>query len=452
MPIATNPDTGEVVYLDDAGKWSPAKTAVNPQTREMMAFDGKAWNPVTTHGHGILSYIDDAVRAAASGMTFGFADKIAAKMDELTGRGGTYAQNVAQQQARTAEEPAAIRIPGEIGGAVASTVATAPARGVIAAATGLSKLPALVKAIGAGAATGASFGAGEAQPGQEASGAITGGAIGGATGGALSLAGKAFGAAGDKIMTSVIRPTARDISDGFSLDTIKKYNLGGSLNTTYDKTQELLGNLSSQLREKLSASNEKINLPSIVDETQKELTTAAGKLKGFGANQKIAAALDSLKQEVATVGGDVSIPDAQLVKQASGAFGAWQYGRPDPDSKASEIVFNTFYNKLKSAIEKSSPDGVKEPNQQISKLIPVNNALIRRMPVAERNYMISLSDMVGLAASAANPKALGLTALNLMQKSGSVGNALSKLGPNIPKATVPASALASKFGRSIFSQ
>ncbi|HZR77344.1 MAG TPA: hypothetical protein VFB05_30985, partial [Bradyrhizobium sp.] len=439
----------------DSGQWKPAKTAVNPQTREMVAFDGKDWQKVTTHGHGVLGYIDDAVRALASGMTFGYADELAAKMGELTGVGGKkgdYEGNLAQQRARDKEIPAAISVPGEIAGSVASTMAAAPATAAAGAVTGLSKLPTVAKAISSGAGVGALFGSGQSEGGLEdrLKGAAEGGAIGAATGGVLSLAGKIFGAAGDKIMTSVIRPTSRDIADGFSLDTIKRFDLGGSLNTTYEKTQSKLGELSTQLREKLASSRETINLEDIVDQTRKELNSS-GKLKGFGANQKIASALDSLGEEVNLVGNNLSIPDAQIVKQASGSFGAWQFGRPDPESKASEIVYNVFYNKLKTAIEKASPEGVKEINQDISKLIPVSNALIRRMPVASRNNMVSLTDMVSLAASLADPRAMGLSALSFIQKSGAAGNSLSKLGAKIPSATVPAT-VGNTLGASAFQQ
>ena len=58
MPIAVNPDTGDVSYLDNEGAWQPAKKAVNPDTKEVMAYDGKDWQKVTTHGAGILSYVD----------------------------------------------------------------------------------------------------------------------------------------------------------------------------------------------------------------------------------------------------------------------------------------------------------------------------------------------------------------------------------------------------------
>jgi hypothetical protein len=117
MPIATNPQTGETVFLADDGAWKPAQVAVNPQTKQMMAHDGQSWVDVPAKSKGVLGYIDDAARSIANGMTFGYADEFAAKMDELTGRGGSYEQNVAKERAKDAQIPAAISIPGEIGGA-----------------------------------------------------------------------------------------------------------------------------------------------------------------------------------------------------------------------------------------------------------------------------------------------------------------------------------------------
>jgi hypothetical protein len=45
MPIAVN-DSGETVYLTPEGQWAPARTAVNPETKETLAFDGSAWTPL----------------------------------------------------------------------------------------------------------------------------------------------------------------------------------------------------------------------------------------------------------------------------------------------------------------------------------------------------------------------------------------------------------------------
>lgn len=46
MPIAVNPQNGQAVFLDSDGAWKPAQTAVNPKTKQMLAFDGKDWSPV----------------------------------------------------------------------------------------------------------------------------------------------------------------------------------------------------------------------------------------------------------------------------------------------------------------------------------------------------------------------------------------------------------------------
>jgi hypothetical protein len=45
MPIAANPETGEVLFFD-GDKWTPAYKAFNPETNEVVAFDGEKWHNV----------------------------------------------------------------------------------------------------------------------------------------------------------------------------------------------------------------------------------------------------------------------------------------------------------------------------------------------------------------------------------------------------------------------
>lgn len=136
---------------------------------------------------GALSYADDLVRSLAQGATFGFADEIAAAANTLplVGTGKSYEENLAAEKARNEAIPTAIRVPGEIGGAVAGTIAAAPATAAAAGATGVAKLPGLVRSILGGGAAGALFGAGNAEPGLEnrAVGVGEGAALGGAIGG-----------------------------------------------------------------------------------------------------------------------------------------------------------------------------------------------------------------------------------------------------------------------------
>lgn len=268
-------------------------------------------------------------------------------------------------------------------------------------------------------------------------------ALGGAIGGALPLAGagvrqlgKLLGKTGDKIQFSVIKPSQADIKDGFKIETVKKFNLGGSLKSTFEKTDQTIDDLSKQLNAKLAGSNSTLDLSKAYENTAKRLL--GNKFEQFGANSAVEKTLEQLRGEIASVGGPnglVSVMEAQTVKRAAGHFGAWSYGAPTVEATAQQKVYNTFYNEMKTAIEKASPEGVREINKKISELIPVMNALIRRIPVAERNSALSLTDVITMSAATLEPRALALTLANLVSKSGTAGAALSKLGGRIANPT-----------------
>ena len=121
----------------------------------------------------------------------------------------------------------------------------------------------------------------------------------------------------------------------------------------------------------------------------------------------------------------LSVPEANIIKRAAGHFGAWQYGMRDPESTAREAVYNEFYKQMKVAIEKASPE-VKDINKSLSELIPIMNAVIRRIPVAERGNVINLTDVINLIGSTFNPSALGVLTATRLGTSGTFGNILSK--------------------------
>lgn len=322
--------------------------------------------------------------------------------------------------------------PKEIAGDVAKSIAFAGAAGVSPAMTVMGKAAQFGTL---GAVSGAGQAATESKSGTEiAREAVQAGAVGAGVGVAFGLAEKGFkalsnllGKTGTKMQTAVIKPTQADIKDGFKIETVNKYNLGGSLKQTFEKTDAKLDELAKELNTKLAANKTPVDLSDVYEKTAKRVL--GSKFESFGANAQIESAIDKLRGEIANVAGQnglVSIPEAQIVKRASGHFGAWNFGVPTPEVTAQQKVYNTFYNELKTAIEKASPDGVGQINKQISELIPVMNALIRRIPVAERSATLSLTDIITLTGAAFEPRALGLSLLNLASKSGRVGAALSK--------------------------
>lgn len=309
--------------------------------------------------------------------------------------------------------------------------------GALPASFAVNPVSALGK-IGAGAGLGAISATGESMSKNEspldvAKKAAFGALAGGAVSAAFVGFGKLLEKTGEKITQGVIKPSEKDLKAGFKIDTIKKYKLGGSLSSMYDKTDEKLSELSHKLSTKLAGSNQTVDLNAILQETSDSLSS--NKMKGFGSNTSIQNAVEQLKNEIINVApdGTLSIPDAQLVKQSAGRFGAWQFGATDPESTARQTVYNAFYTKIKEAIEKNSPEGVKEINKQLSELIPVSHALLKRIPVADRNRVLSLQDMITLTASVLDPRALGSFGLSMAQKSGTVGNALMNVGPKIQR-------------------
>lgn len=337
--------------------------------------------------------------------------------------------------------------PKAVAGDVLQSIALAGTAGLTPAASVAGKA---AQFGGLGATTGAGKALIEGKPVVKET--LKGAAIGAATGAAVGVAEKGikvlsrfFGKAGEKIQTSVIKPSQADIRDGFKIETVNKYNLGGSLKNTFEKTDVKLDELSKELTKKLSTNKTPIDLNSVYERTAKKLL--GNKLESFGSNAQMEGAIDKLRQEIIGVAGNnglVSIPEAQLVKRASGHFGAWTFGVPTPEATASQKVYNAFYNEIKKEIEKASPEGVKQINKQISELIPVMNALIRRIPVAERNAALSLSDIITLSAASLEPRALSLSLLNLASKSGTVGKILSgapALGEKVNRALEPTARL-----------
>lgn len=243
-----------------------------------------------------------------------------------------------------------------------------------------------------------------------------------------NLVGRGLESTGEKIQTSVIRPSGKDISDGFKIENVNKYDLGGSLPETIAKTHTKLNELSGQLREKLTGSDNTIDLNQLLKETTEALTS--GKTASFGDNQAIQRVLDNIKEEIAQASetGIVDLVDATNIKRAAGTKGAWAYNRPEVDASAIEKVYTEFYDKMKTAIETNAPDGVKEINKQISELIPINNAALRRLPVADRNNALSLTDTIGLTSAVFDARALLIMGAQKASKSGRVGNALVKAG------------------------
>ena len=146
----------------------------------------------------------------------------------------------------------------------------------------------------------------------------------------------------------------------------------------------------------------KIDINGAIDNVQKNLLSDASQLK-LPADE-VTSVKSAIKQyrdwANGLPGGPVrTVDNIQDVKRAVGLKGAWEYGKTSADG-GMEKVSNALYSELRGGIEKAvakeSPRLV-QINKELGQLMPIEQAVIRRMPVEARNNPLSLTDLMLLA-------------------------------------------------------
>lgn len=309
-------------------------------------------------------------------------------------------------------------------------------KGKAALRTGQGILDAIVGASleGASAATIQSAQQGSTEGWQRTAGVSAGTGLG------LQAALKGAGWLGTRIEHALVKPSTADVKDGFKIANIFRYNLGGSLTQTYDKTQAKLDALTTQLDDVLRRPLPGGQMPQVdvlqaITDTATELQRNAART--FGQNNAIGNAVtklldDPIFQQIQ--GGKVDVATANKIKQAVGELGAWLHdpsGRvmADPDSRAMEVVANALYARLKTAVEQNAQGPIAAINRQLADIIPIKHAIIRRIPVDQRANVLNLGDLVGFSTGA-----WGLSLANRLLRSGQAANTLVKGGENAATA------------------
>lgn len=239
--------------------------------------------------------------------------------------------------------------------------------------------------------------------------------------------GKVVGKTGEELLYKIIKPSVKDVKAGFDIKNIRKHDLGGSLPRMLHKTELALQTKGNLLKKELQGSDEFVDLAGAYERTLQRLT-GKDKIETFGQNLGVKRALSGLKGELDEFGrGQVGLWEATQVKRAAGRKGAWVDRFPDPDANAVEEVYDTFYDELKKEIERLGTPAVKKLNKELSEIIPIERALVRRIPVAERQNMFSLTDHMGLIASAFDPRALAVIGASRLSGNGKFANWLIKV-------------------------
>jgi len=425
FPAGTSEDTMRQAL---ASLSSPAKP--EPET-EAAPFNAPRMvtDPRAKAGEFVLGAVKAVPRAVlqlgqAVSETTGFGDpaKFTAAREQLAPQGG------AQQAGAMA---------GDIGLALAPAgMINRAGKAASAAVTGaraLANAPSWARTalgIGAAAAVEGAGAAATAVPlGADPKSAAMLGAAGSGLANTLVKAAPALGA---RIEQSLIKAGTPDVQDGFKVQNVFKHKLGGTLVQTYEKAQAKLNALGQKMQSILSGSPARVDLVDVLAQTEKEL--ASNVEKTFGSNAKLKNALAEMLDEIDELsgkapGGVADLVTANRVRQAVGELGAWMHDpsgkNRDAAGKAMEVMANAYYRNLRKAIDTASgraPE-IQALNRDMSEIIPIVNAVVRRIPVAERANVLKLGDKIGFGTGH-----IGLVVANRLLQSGRVANVLSN-GP-----------------------
>jgi hypothetical protein len=272
---------------------------------------------------------------------------------------------------------------------------------------------------------------------------------------AKSAIGKSLKGLGEKIEIATIKPTAPALKNvkapkGKELqvfkDNIFKHGLEGDLEKSLTKIESKFNNLTTQLDQKIKASDEQVDLVDMLTNVIGDMKKTPA--KSFGSNIDSEKLFEKILSEIELISpeGVTNLTNAQHIKRAMGAMGAWQNGLRDAEATARENVYNRLYTEMRKEIELKAPEGVKEINQQLSELIPIEQAIIHRIPVKQRQDLISITDVISTAgALATGPKGWGLAILNKLSKTPVIGAGSFRTGEKVLGAPIfPAGKAASE--------
>lgn len=256
------------------------------------------------------------------------------------------------------------------------------------------------------------------------------------------IAGKNLIKSGERIQNVVLKPTSLDIKNGFKPENITKYGLTGPLNellpNTTNKIKSFRTELSSIIGELKDTPT--INLKDAVEKLKKGFSS--GGLKNLGSKQSIDNTIAKIESELDDIlpnwrNQTLTFSDAIDAKRAAGLNASFLHGQIKQGLTAEDKVWNNLYRILQKETEnvakKSGNSRFQEVNKSLSELIPIEQAVIKRIPVADRNNIISLPELISFVGGTIEPGAFTIGLVNKALRSGSVAKGLVKVGEKLKK-------------------
>ena len=272
---------------------------------------------------------------------------------------------------------------------------------------------------------------------------------------AIDAAGTGLQKVGESQMNKVIKPLMRHerkarkpIEQVVFEQGLDKGKGGAGPKAIYKRSGERLNQLGAKLKAEIRAGRDagaRVNTDQLIDQAVADFKATAGESEDFYSMARdideIAADFKARAQAANGGKGELDLLQAHGFKKYAGHEGAWQQiaqskGIPLSAKESARSKFaEDLYHRLNDAIDEGAPNGIKDLNRQISEIIPVNQAAGWRQIVEGRGNAVSLNDVIGMTATAINPKVWPIMAFNRATKSGTVASKIYRLGEAMKTGT-----------------
>ena len=157
-----------------------------------------------------------------------------------------------------------------------------------------------------------------------------------------------------------------------------------------------------------------------------------------------------LMQKTGKKTGMLDLEQAQNLKMYLGKTSSWLDGleRLDKTDRAMPVVAEKMYFKLRDAIETVTPPGeMKKVTDKLAKLIPIQKAIIKRIPIEERNSLVNISETFSVVQGITHrdPTGILFALVNRGLRSPRIGGTFVKAG-SIPEKIAPSTKEAVRRG------
>lgn len=239
---------------------------------------------------------------------------------------------------------------------------------------------------------------------------------------------------GERISKASLKFTKSDIDAGADVRTGAIYDVQrSSLGDTLDETQKRIAGYNNIVKEVVQKSGD----PMVID-LQNALKNVRSKFTAEGSSLNIPKYEQLLGEIEASF--NRFIPDWQQRRlsvseglKTRREFGKQAVFHHDPlnrgDNALKEELYNALYMEMKKELDTNLPPQFKGANEALSKLIPYQNAILRRLPIEERQNIMGITDNMTTIAGLFDPKALALGAVNRALRNPGLGRFLMQSGP-----------------------